>query len=324
MQTLSLSGAYDLAQSTRLKFCSTRGRTGKRTEENSQRGFTPKRSLFGQFSKNEIEYQTNSPYADQDFRGERYGVQVSQTLIDVAAGLEASRLSTLLRKSKKDLEVAQNQLVIDLVTNFLNVGLADREVEQYGDELVALEAAFAEATALYDVNLVPVTQLLETEARLDAVRADVIMASGNAQVAREMLSELIGQPVGTLGVMLETIPLMSSYATAEEAAMVAMERNPVISAAEAELTAARQAVEREKARWFPQIDLTFSYQHSDVGFDNLQTPARDTSTLAVGFSYPLFEGGAKFARLESVDSTPLRLVSSRSAELRRRACVRHG
>ena len=298
---LSLSGAYDLAQSHAPQINLARLEV---EQANAQRkiargALLPNANLFGQFSKNEIEYQTNSPYADQDFRGERYGVQVSQTLIDVAAGLEASRLSTLLRKSKKDLEVAQNQLVIDLVTNFLNVGLADREVEQYGDELVALEAAFAEATALYDVNLVPVTQLLETEARLDAVRADVIMASGNAQVAREKLSELIGQPVGTLGVMLETIPLMSSYATAEEAAMVAMERNPVISAAEAELTAARQAVEREKARWFPQIDLTFSYQHSDVGFDNLQTPARDTSTLAVGFSYPLFEGGAKFARLES-------------------------
>ena len=99
---------------------------------------------------------------------------------------------------------------------------------------------------------------------------------------------------------------MASYATAEDAAMVAMSRNPVISAAEAELTAARQAVDREKARWFPKIDLTVSYQHSDVGFDNLQTPARDTSTLAVGFNYPLFEGGAKFARIESarIDSYP--------------------
>ena len=50
----------------------------------------------------------------------------------------------------------------------------------------------------------------------------------------------------------------------------------------------------------PRRILNYSFQHSDVGFDNQRVPSRDTSTLALQFQYPIFEGGAKRARMQGV------------------------
>ena len=123
------------------------------------------------------------------------------------------------------------------------------------------------------------------------------MARGNTLIAREELSQLTGEGVGALASVADTFALVNRFPSALAASQQASLNSPVVAAAEAAVDAARKQVDRERARRLPRVDLTYSYQHSDVGFDNLQSPARDTSTVAIAFNYPLFEGGAIAARI---------------------------
>ena len=63
----------------------------------------PQVTLFGQFSDNRIEYDSELSVADQNFYGQRYGVQLSQSLLNVSDGLEVSRLEFVKSNLKMSL-----------------------------------------------------------------------------------------------------------------------------------------------------------------------------------------------------------------------------
>lgn len=259
----------------------------------------PQLRLFGQYSENSVKYDDNLFYGDQSYPGKRYGLQVSQPLLNVPDGIEARRMGLIYDQSVEELAVAEGQLLSQLLEAYLQVLLADTELEQFQTELKALESQLSEAEALYQRNLIPVTQVLETKSRTEALRADVIRAQGDAAIAREMLIQLTGQRGIEPLPVRDSFNFISRYASAEAAGEAALDNDPAIAAAETALTAAKSAIDRERGSWIPEIDITYSYQHSDVGFDNLSSPPRDTSTLAIGFNYPLFEGGAKSARIRA-------------------------
>ncbi len=296
---LSFASVYHLAQEAAPELALARYQVDSADSDRAVAlgKILPQVSLFGQFSDNRIEYDSELAIADQSFYGQRYGLQVRQSLLNVADGLEITRLKYILKQSKEQLAVAEAETLNSLVEAYLNVLVVDADLKQFSAELDAIEMQLTEAEALYEKNLLPVTQVLETQTRADALRADVVKARGDKLIAREELSQLTGQEITDLLEVRENFTLMNRHASAADASREASKRNPLIYAAEAAVEAARASVSREKASRLPKVELTYSFQHSDVGFDNMQVPARDNSTLAVGFSYPLFEGGAGFARL---------------------------
>ena len=316
---LSFLNAYHRARTEAPALSLARYRVdGAAAEEDIAKGrVLPKVTLFGQYSENSIKYENRSfLYQDQDYPGERYGVQVTQALLNVSAGLEAKRLKLLHQQSREELEVAETDLIVDLLEAYLNVLLADSELAQYSAEQRSLESELADATALFDRNLLPLTQLLEIQTRAEAVGADVIMARGNASVAREELRQFVGEGAVEPESIADTISLVNRFASADAAATAAVAHSPVIAAAETSVSAARRGIDRERGSWVPNIDVSYSYQHADVGFDNVRSPPRDTSILTIGFNYPLFEGGAKSARIRAA------WAEFRSAETKLRAEIR--
>jgi outer membrane protein len=60
---------------------------------------------------------------------------------------------------------------------------------------------------------------------------------------------------------------------------------------------AQEGVQEQKGGHYPTFDLIFSYQRSDVGFDNQTSPQRDTEYIGVDINLPLFAGGSTSARV---------------------------
>ena len=258
----------------------------------------PQVSLFGQFSKNRIEYEADFLQPVADFPGQRYGVQIKQPLLTVSDGLEATRLKLKWQESKSALSVTETQLLLDLIAGYFDVLLADEEANEYKTELDAVERQLEEANALFARKLVRLTDVLEIQSRLDSLRADVIMARGKQAIAREGLYAFTGIRGIDPRPITENFSLFSRFSSADAAADEARSQNPAITTAEIAVSATEKAIDRERAKWVPKLELMYSLQRSDVGFDNTQSPTRDTSTIALGFNYPLFEGGARSARLQ--------------------------
>ena len=142
------------------------------------------------------------------------------------------RRRTLFDRSESDLEVAKIELIM-LVTNaYLGVLIADDTVKQFAMESEALEQQLEEAEALYASALLPLTQVLETQTRSETVKADLIEAEGNAAIAREELTEIIGQRNFELMPIADSITLLARMASPEQAVAQALEISPAVSVAE--------------------------------------------------------------------------------------------
>ena len=273
---------------------------GSKASKDVARGqIFPQVSLFGDWSDNKVRYESSQLGAipNQEYPGERYGLQLRAPIFNIKSWREFERREALVKQSEQEFGVAEAELLAQVSKAYLQVLLAAEDLLAYEAELTALEGEYAEAQALYDRSLTSVTSVLETQTRLDVLRADAVQAKGQLAIARERLIQAVGiQDVAPLPVVSEIL-LPSNIADPERAAALAIRFNTAVAARTEAVAAAKKGVAREKGTWWPEIDFVYSSQYSDVGFDNLTSPPRSSESYSVSFRYPIFEGGAGSARL---------------------------
>ena len=182
----------------------------------------------------------------ENYPGERYGLQLRAPLFNIRSVREYQRRNLLVGQSQEELLVAEADLLAKVVQAYLNLLLTAENVSLFKNEVVALEGQFDEMSALYAKSLVPVTTVLETQTRLDGVRADLVDARGQEAIARQSLSQLIGIYDVELVSASNSIYLMSTSGSEGAAAELAIQNDPTIKAAEKSVQASRKGVERKK------------------------------------------------------------------------------
>ena len=265
----------------------------------------PQVSLFGQWSDNKLRYddgQLADFYGEQNYPGERYGYEFRQPLLNMSNFREIERQGALVTRFEKNLDQAEIELLQAVTDAYLKALVSDATREQVLVELDALKQQLAEASALFEKSLLPLTQLLETQSRTQSIQADLIEAEAGAAVARERLAELIGIREVKLTPLKDDITLPLNFPSVARVVEAAVANSPAISAAEASLAAAKAGIEREKGTWWPTIDLVFSHQYSDVGFDNLTSPPRTSESIQLAINYPLIQGGSGRALIRGAEA----------------------
>lgn len=271
----------------------------KASRDVAQGQMFPQVSVFGDWSDNKVRYEDTQLGAipNQEYPGERYGLQLRAPIFNIKSWREFERRQALVSQSEQELGVAEADLLVQVSKAYLEVLLAAEDLLAYEAELTALEGEYAEAQALYDRSLISVTSVLEAQTRLDVLRADAVQAKGQLAISRERLIQNVGlRDVNTLPVVSE-IMLPLTIADPDRASALAIRFNAAVAARTEAVAAAKKGVAREKGTWWPEIDFVYNSQYSDVGFDNLTSPPRSSETYSVSFRYPIFEGGAGSARI---------------------------
>ena len=298
---MSLEAVYQLAieQAPSLAIAQYRVDSAEAQRADARGSLLPQLSLFGEWSENKLSYDgpLSAVYGRENYPGERYGFQARQALFNMSQFREMQRRAALFDRSESDLAQAEIELLAQVVDAYLSVLVEDNTVSQFQVESEALEKQLEEAQALYSRALIPLTQVLETQTRSDTVKADLIQAEGEAAIARERLTELIGIRDFELMDIAEGATLTARMVTPEQAVAEALQNSPAVSAAKESAEAAEFGIKREKGSWWPEVSLVFNHQYSDVGFDNLTSPPRTTESVSIAVSYPLIQGGAGSARI---------------------------
>lgn len=298
--TMSLEAAYNLAREGEpfLEVARYRVQSAEAERDVIRGRILPQLTAFGQWSDNEITYDGafSDIYGRQKYPGERYGFEIRQSLINMSNWREVERYGALSDLSKSELAQQELETLLAVADAYLRYLIADARKAQITSEFEALTQQLEEATALQGFSLMPITEVLEIRSRTESVKADVIEATAAVTIAQETLTMLTDAPNIVPMPLIRDFQLPLRVLSPIEAAELANQFSPEIAAARDGVEAARFAVEREKGSWWPDIDLVFSQQYSDVGFDNATAPARTTDTIQLALSYPIFEGGAGSAR----------------------------
>jgi len=236
--------------------------------------------------------------ANDEYKGERYSVNLSQSVVDVAKIYSWKRYQSLTDKSDEEYEQAQQSLMYDVVERYFTVLAEQDNLELINQETSTTERQLQQLQRQYEKHIVKITDVYELEAKIDALRADNIEAEARIDVAKQSLIELTGVPFNKLDILRSNVEFSKLPGDIQELVERAQTNNPMIKAQNNEIQAADYDLTGQHANHLPVVDVQLNYYNTNTGFQNSQTPISKTNVAAININIPIFAGGATYQRAQ--------------------------
>jgi outer membrane protein len=243
--------------------------------------------------------------SDSDTFG--WGAELRQTIFrwDQIVGLKQA--NKRVAKAEIDFEAAQQDLIVRVVVRYFDVlGAEDRLTSIHADRL-AIARQLEQAKQRFEVGLIAITDVQESQAAYDQSVAAEIQAKRELATARMLLQEITGEYVSELSAPGDDFPLRSPN-PADEASWIdlAMGQNLRVVSSRFDEEIARDEISFRRTGHYPTVELVANYNDSETDISGQRidgTPFPDFNTnsqndqIAVEFSVPLFAGGRVSSRV---------------------------
>jgi len=201
---------------------------------------------------------------------------------------------------------AQQDLIVRTAQAYFDILLSQDSLEFAKAETAAIARQLDQSKQRFDVGLIAITAVHESQAAYDQSRADLIQAENDLDNAWEVLREITNQNVKSLASLdknlLLTEPVPSSI---EKWGSKALDQNLSIKAAAKAVEIARDNVKVKQSGHLPSLDLVGSHSRDR----NSLSSGTDSNTSSIGLqlTVPLYAGGGvnsqtRQARYEMVAS----------------------
>lgn len=255
-----------------------------------------------------LSLQGDANFYDLDARGgslgdrqDRYDTQevqavVKQSLYNRANWMTLQQADNIIAQAEAEYRNAQIDLMVRTTQAYFDVLRAADAVTVREALVRADERQLEQSKQRFEVGLVAITDVNESQAAYDKSRADLINAKNLLDNAWEALRTIVGPisvPLARLG---EKLPLTPPEPNDIRAwASTAIRSNYGILAAIESVNAAKASIEIERSGHLPNLDLQAGY---DVSRSDAQYSGTDSETGFVGLSLsvPIFQGGAVTSR----------------------------
>jgi outer membrane protein len=220
---------------------------------------------------------------------------LSQSVYDRARWIGLEQADDTIAQVEAQYRDAQIGLMVRTTEAYFQV-LRASDLVRVNESLVrANERQLEQSRQRFEVGLVAITDVNESQAAYDRSRADLISAGNQLNNAWEALRVIVGPidvPLARLG---EALPLAPPEPNdIDEWAATAVRNNYAVIAALESVDVAKKQIEIERSGHFPTLDL-------DAGYDIARSGAdfgtdRDTAFVGLTLNVPLYQGGAVTSR----------------------------
>lgn len=241
-----------------------------------------------------------------DSETSRWQLGLRQTIFrwDQIVGMR--RADKIVAKAEADREAAQQDLVIRVGQSYFDVLAAEDRLTSIHANRQAIARQLEQAKQRFEVGLIAITDVQESQAAHDQAVADEIAAKRVLATAREILREITGQYVSNLSAPGDDLPLRTPDPAAEiEWVDLALAQNLVLVSSRLDEEMARDEISFRRNGYYPTVDLVASTGAFDSEADRivggLSTTADsdgDSDSIGIQFNIPLFAGGANRSRVQ--------------------------
>ena len=186
----------------------------------------------------------------------RWQLRLTQTLFrwDQIVGLR--RADKLVAKAEADREAAQQDLVVRVGQTYFNIlGAEDRLTSLHANRQ-AIARQLEQAKQRFEVGLIAITDVQESQAAYDQAVADEIGAKRSLATAREFLREITGEYVGALSAPGDEFPMRSpNPASEKEWVDLALGQNLALVSSRLDERLARDEISFRRNGHYPTIEL---------------------------------------------------------------------
>ncbi len=238
----------------------------------------------------------------------RWSFSLRQTLFrwDQIVGLRQA--DKIVARAEADREAAQQDLIVRVVEAYFNVlGAEDRLLAIHADRN-AIARQLEQAKQRFEVGLIAITDVQESQAAYDQSVANEIAAKRSLATARYLLSEITGSYIRDLSAPAENLPLRNPDPASEQAWLdLAMSQNLALISSRLDEALARDEISFRRNGHYPTVELvasvgsTDSEQDQDTfnGFGPLPADSDfDRDSIGIQFNLPIFSGGTTSSRVK--------------------------
>ena len=186
------------------------------------------------------------------------------------------------------------------------LGAEDRLTSINADKR-AIARQLEQARQRFEVGLIAITDVQESQAAYDQSVASEIQAKRELATARNLLREITGEYIRELSAPKDDFPLVSPNPASQENWLdIAMDQNLALVSSRFDEEIARDEISFRRTGHYPTVDLVANYRQSDTEITDINIAGNSqpdlqiddtTDSIGVQFSIPLFAGGQVSSRV---------------------------
>ncbi len=247
-------------------------------------------------------------YQGQTFNDHGWNAQVRQPLVNVSSWFNVGSASASVKAAEYDLAAQEQELIVRVVQAYLNILRAQDRLDTTNAEITAVRRQLEQVQQRFDVGLVAITDVLESQAAYDNAVVRGIQAEGDYAITFETLSTLTGQSYDALNRLADTLPIVNPDPFDEQTwVTAALSTNHAINSASAQLKAARRDIRAKQSGHLPTVDATVTQAHNVTGGQNFfGTDTTEQTIYGLQLTVPLYTGGLTRSRVRQANATAAR------------------
>jgi outer membrane protein len=276
----SLMEIYNLAVTNDPQFIGAKANLAAAEEAlpQSTANFLPSLSARASRIKN-----SDSTIEDTD----SYLVRLNQPIYQHGSFVERRTAKSSVAQAESDFSTSEQGLILAVAKTYFGVLSAQDGVSFAHAEKRANARQLDQTKQRFDVGLVAITDVHESQAAYDISVAQAIAAENDLDSARESLREITGSYHHQLNSLDEELPLVPpDPANLEEWTELAMEKNTELRAAQEVTNQAREFVSAQQSNHYPTLDLIVDHTNTKTG-----ATETDDTTATLQLNLALYEGG---------------------------------
>jgi len=258
------------------------------------------------WSENTLQ-QPNVPIPSQrleSYKGTRYFVSLTQTLIDFGKFSEWQRTRELEKQYEAEHIDTQQNLMVDIINRYFSILDAEDQLRFIDQEKQATETYVEQINKLFAKQLAKITDVYEVEARLDQIKADQIEAESLLSTAKEALKELTNVDTGNLSRLREGIDYKELDGKLEDWLQVALSQSPALAVQRQAIAVANGDLAVQRSKYLPVVDLQLYFYDTNTGYQSVLLSSEiKTQVAAINVNVPIFSGGTTTERVNEAQGT---------------------
>jgi outer membrane protein TolC len=227
------------------------------------------------------------------------GTQLTQPLTEllkIKAGNDVARAD--LKASREKARGVENDVALKVRQLYYNILVVQSKHQAIEANIRATEDLQSERVQQVKYGSTLEVDLIESKAQLLQAKQDLLTTELQLSDLRLQFNDVVGFPLKADIALDPDVPAPQESCEREQCIKLALDSQPEVTEARAEVEKASAGVRAAKREYIPDIEgfARYSYQ------ENVPFLARNFGTFGVHFGYDLFDGGKKRATLRERDA----------------------
>ncbi|OUR64790.1 type I secretion protein TolC [Methylophaga sp. 42_25_T18] len=234
----------------------------------------------------------------QDYNSHGYSLSITQPVFRKQNFVQQAQADIAIESAEASYRSKEQDLIVRVAEDYfdllgqqddLSFSLAERE---------AIALQLEQTNLRFDVGMVTITDVAESQAAFDLANASVIDAENELANSKERLRETSGSYIDELATLRAESPLVSPEPQdIEQWTEVALTQNPSLIVAKSNIEDARQGIALQKSGHYPSLDLVGQKIYSSQSETNFGGGSKThQDSISLQFNLPIYAGGSVSSR----------------------------